>query len=100
MKDADIKKYIKQVAKEVGTDIKRQMGAYKEEMHGYVKTVAEQYLDIKKTLDSHTEQIGALLMDSTEIKSGLNKIQLDVSLDLDRKVDKNILLIWSYACVS
>jgi|GEM_PF-2247070 len=41
-----------------------------------------------KKFDSHTEQIGALLMDSTEIKSRLNKLQLDVSFDLDRKVDK------------
>ncbi len=88
MKDGEIKKYIKQTAKEVSIDIKRQMGAYKEEMHGYVKAVAEQHLDLKKTLDEHTEKIDNLTMDMREVKMDMKDIRYNVNLGLDRKVDK------------
>lgn len=95
MKDVDIKKYIKHVRNEANKDMKNHIGALMEEVNDRFKATGEGMAGIneklsrmEKTLDSHTEQIGAILMDSTEIKSKLNKIQLDVSLDLDKKVDK------------
>src|SRR3989344_2802270 len=45
----------KSAAKYSGDDVKRYIGAVSEEFRGHVKAVAEQYSDIKRTLDSHTE---------------------------------------------
>ena len=41
-----------------------------------------------KKLNSHTEQIGNILMDTTELKYDMNGVKLDMSLFLDKKVDK------------
>lgn len=99
MKDADIKKYVKQVRKEANEDMKKYLGVLREDLGGQVKTVAEGFLDIKKTLnehtktlDSHTEQIGNILTDTMEIKSDLKQVKLDVKFDLDRKVNKKLFV--------
>lgn len=63
MKRTNIKKENRE--KYSGNEVKRYIGAVSEEFRGHVKVVAEQYLDIKNTLNSHTEAIG-------EIKGTLN----------------------------
>lgn len=85
MKDSDIKKYIKQMAKEVGTDIKRQMGAYKEEMHDYVKIVAEQHLDLDKKIDD-------VAYDVKEIKSKMISVEYTMNVSFERKADKKLFV--------
>lgn len=61
-------------------DMKRYMGALKEEFESRVSGIGEQFVDIKKdikeikqTLDSHTEMIGKVMVDVTEIKSDLKQ---------------------------
>src|SRR3989338_4142301 len=49
----------KSAAKYSGDDVKRYIGAVSEEFRGHVKAVAEQYSDIKRTLDSHTETLNS-----------------------------------------
>ncbi|HEY4479907.1 MAG TPA: hypothetical protein VJB58_00335 [Candidatus Paceibacterota bacterium] len=92
MKDADIKKYIKQVAKEVGTDIKRQMGAYKEEMHGYVKAVAEQHLGLNEKIDKMQGEINNLAYDVKDIKSKMANVEYTMNVSFERKADKKLFV--------
>lgn len=98
----EIKGYIKKLSDNFEKKVKTLDKNAQNRFEGYVEDVNDRFKAtgegmtgineklsrMEKTLDSHTEQIGAILMDSTEIKSKLNKIQLDVSLDLDKKVDK------------
>lgn len=99
MKDADIKKYIKQVRNEANKDMKNHIGALMEEVNDRFKATGEGMTHInerlnkmERTLNSHTEQIGSILTNTAEIKSRLNKIELDVSLELDKKVDKKLFV--------
>jgi len=72
MAEEDIKKIIKEV--------NRHQNILYEKFHGEVKVIAEQYTDIKNTLDehteildSHTEMIGSMKTDIKIIKDNLDE---------------------------
>lgn len=58
--------------KEIKDEFKRYTGVLKEYFNDQVKIVTEQYQDIKKTLDSHTEMIGSMKEDIEVIKIKLH----------------------------
>ena len=103
------KKEIKGYMKKLSDDFGRQIGVYIEDVNGKFKATNEGYKGINqkldrmgKTLNSHTEQIGKLMVkmtsiesevkelraDNLEMRSDVRQIKLDVKLDLDRKIDK------------
>jgi hypothetical protein len=113
--NADIKRHIAGLAKKSDDDIKRYTGALSEEFQGRVKVVAEQYGDIKKTLDAHTkvleshtemigkiqntidahtEMIGTLMVDVSTVKANVEflkgglkkKVDYDEFLALERRL--------------
>ena len=78
-----------------GEDLKRHVGAIMEEVRDGFKAQNEQTMGVierldrmEKTLDSHSNQIANLTMDTMEVKSDVRQIKLDIKLNLDRKVDK------------
>ena len=88
----EIKDYIKVLQVKSDADIKRYTGALSEEFKEQVKVVAEQYSDIKKTLDdhsktlvSHTEMIGTLLVDMTTVKGDVKSIKESLKTKVNRK---------------
>lgn len=58
----------------------RHLGVIIERVDDNVKLVAEQYGDIKKTLDSHTEMIGKLAVDMEIVKSDAEFIKHSFSV--------------------
>ena len=58
---------------EQSKDFKRYVGAINEDFQHKTQFIAEQYLDINKKLDSHTEMVGQLLLDIAEIKNNLSQ---------------------------
>ncbi len=95
------KKEITDILKPYNEDIKRHMGALKEDFQDKVKVVAELALDIKKTidshtkiLDSHTEMIGNLATDVETLKEDMKIVKEDiVVLKDDMKIVKSDLQI-------
>lgn len=81
---ANLQKLKNEIKKEFGN----QTGVLIEEFQHRVSAIGEQYPDIKKTLESHSNQIANLLMDSTEIKSDVRDIKLRIRLGLEDKVDR------------
>ena len=88
MAKEDIEKIIKGVKSEIKKEFKTQTRVLLEEFQHRVSAIGEQYGGIQKTLDSHSNQIANLLMDSTEIKSDIRNIKLNIKLELNDKVDK------------
>lgn len=95
----EIEKIIKKVQlesdKRLEKILKRHTGALLEEFQDRVSGIAEQYGDIKNTLDHHTEMldihtemIGSLATDMTEVKSDIRDIKSQIKLILDTKADK------------
>jgi len=88
------KKEIADVLKPYNDDIKRHMGALKEDFEDKVQIVAELVMDVKKTVDSHTktldshgvtlnshtEMIGQLLVDVTTLKQDMQVVKEDVRI--------------------
>lgn len=70
------------IVKENSVDIRR-IGVMVEENNDKIELVAEQYGDIKKTLDSHTEMIGSIATDVEIIKTDIEFIKSS----LKKKVD-------------
>lgn len=87
------------------TELKRYLGALHEEHMGAIKAMGEQFVDVNRKLDSHTEMIGKLSEDMgvvkthiEMIKSDLDTVQSDVEVmksdlgiiknDLKQKVDR------------
>ena len=68
---AKTSKEIEAILKPYNADIKRHMSALSEDFQGQVQVIAEQYSDITKKLDSHTEMIGRLTVDMTTVKNTL-----------------------------
>lgn len=89
-----------------GNDVKRYVGAISEEFRGYVKAVAEQYGDVKRKLDTHSEKLDshtkildshtvtlnshtemiAKMMENIEILKG---DMSEVKNDLKQKIDRH-----------
>ena len=97
----DVKRHIAGLVKKSDADIKRYTGALSEEFQGRVQVIAEQYSDIKrtlgdhsKTLTSHTEMIGILMIDVSTIKANVEflkgglkkKVDYDEFLTLERRL--------------
>lgn len=87
------------------SEVKRYLGALSENFTHQVKGIAEQYTDLKKdiskinkTVESHTEMIGKILVDVTVVKEDASVLKKDVSVikgdisliknDLKQKVDR------------
>ena len=71
-------------------DEMRGLGALVEEVRSDVQGVAEQYGDIKKTLDVHSEMIGSLVMDMAIVKEDLSAVKEDtvsIKNSMKKKVD-------------
>ena len=70
----------------------RNLGALIEDNNHKLRAVAEQFGDVKKALDSHTEMIGGLMTDVTSLKQdmGVVKGRLDV-MQSDVEIIKNNL---------
>ncbi len=91
----EIEKIIKKVRDDANKDTKRHIDVLFEEFDHRMKAMGEwheettkQYKEIKKILDSHTEQIGGVLMDLVEVKRDIKDIRYDVAVKLDNKLDK------------
>lgn len=50
--------------------------------------VKEQFVSVFEKQDSHTEQIGNVLVDLSEVKINLKSVSYDVAIKLDNKLDK------------
>ena len=72
------KKEIADILKPYNEDIKRHMGALKEDFQDKVKVIAELSLSIKKTVDSHTEMIGNLAVDVETLKDDVKVLKDDM----------------------
>lgn len=90
----DLKRHIAGLVKKSDVDIKRYTGALSENFKGQVKVIAEQYGDITKKLDSHTEMIGKLAVDVEVIKANVEflkgslkkKVDYEEFLALERRM--------------
>ena len=90
----DVKRHIAGLAKKSNKDIKRYTSALSEEFQGRVEVIAEQYGDITKKLDSHTEMIGKLAVDMEIAKTNVEfmkdslkkKVDYDEFIALERRV--------------
>ena len=58
----------------------RNLGALIEDNRHCLSAVAEQFGDVKKTLDSHTEMIGSVMSDITDLKQDMSEVKQDVSV--------------------
>ena len=61
--------------KEAVKEIKRHFDVVIEDVKDEIKIIAEQYTDVKKTLNSHTEMIGSLAEDVAVIKTDVEFIK-------------------------
>ena len=61
----------------------RQLGVLIEDARDEIKLVAEQYGDIKKTLQSHTEMIGSVMKDIEIIKMDIQFIKGAAKMKVD-----------------
>lgn len=92
--DAKIKGYINIQRAKTDEDIKRYIGIVSEDFQGQVKVISEQYGDITKKLDSHTEMIGRMAEDIEVIKANVEflkggmkkKVDYDEFLALERRL--------------
>lgn len=76
------KKQSEKISDAVALELRR-LGVITERVDGKVSLVVEQYGDIKKTLDNHTEMIGSIKIDIEVIKADITFIKGG----LKRKVD-------------
>ncbi len=101
-KELNIEKIIKKVRDDANKDMKRHIGSVFEEFQSRVSGIGEQYGDIQKTLKSHTNMIGKLATDITEVQSNIKELRADmmevksdvknikfnIKMDLDQKIDR------------
>ncbi len=75
----------------------RHWGVLFEDMDHKWNIVAEQYGDIKKTLDSHTEMIGSLKTDSEIIKTDIefikNSLKRKIDVEEFSALEKRVILL-------
>jgi hypothetical protein len=64
-------KNLEKILKEQREDYQRYLGVLAEDFESKTDLIAEQYLDIKKTLDSHTGMIGKLTVDMEIVKTDI-----------------------------
>ena len=57
----------------------RNLGILIEDNNNKLSYVAEQFGDVKKTLDSHTEMIGEIMTDVAVLKSDVSDLKIDVA---------------------
>src|SRR3989338_8868358 len=58
----------------------RNLGALIEDNNHKLRAVAEQFGDVKKALDSHTEMIGGLMTDVTSLKRDSTSLKHDMAV--------------------
>lgn len=72
------------------TELKRYLGVLHEEHMDGLKAMGEQFVDVNRKLDSHTEMIGGLAVRMSNMEMKMTVIQEDVEFiksGLKRKVD-------------
>lgn len=75
-----------------GDEMKRYLGALHEEHMVGLKAMGEQFLDVNRKLDSHTEMIGGLAVRMTSMEVKMTVMQEDIEFiksGLKRKVDQD-----------
>ena len=60
------------------SDLKRYLGVLHEEHMETIKAVSEQFVDVNRKLDSHTDVIGKLAEDMVVVKSDLDTVKSDL----------------------
>jgi hypothetical protein len=95
-------KNLEKILKEQREDYQRYLGVLAEDFESKTDLIAEQYLDIKKTLDfhtetldSHTEMIGKLTVDMEIVKTDIefmkNSLKRKVDLEEFEALEKRVL---------
>lgn len=62
------------------SDVKRYMGILMEDNREQIKGISEQFVDFRRTLDSHTGMIGELAEDISALKTDVSVLKTDVSV--------------------
>ena len=93
MNNGDIQKIIKQTAKEVSTDVKRQMGAYKEEMKKYVDVALNQTKGLGEKLDRVEKSIDRFGTEMRGLKLSVEKLKHNIDIKLYDKVDMKDFMV-------
>ncbi len=81
---------LKKILKEQREDYQRYLGVLSEHFESKTDLIAEQYLDIKKTLDSHTEILDSHTEMIGSMKVDVEIIKIDIEFiksSLKKKVD-------------
>lgn len=94
-------------------EMRRYVGSLSEKYQDDIKTIKEGVVSLlkssarqEKTLESHSDQIARLTTDTTvvksdvkelrsdmmEVKHDITQLKLDVKIDLNRKIDKNVFV--------
>lgn len=92
MEKGDISKVIKQAvgvaAKEFSKDVKRQMGAYMEEMRKHVDVALNQVAGVGEKVDKLQTSVDDLTLEMRDVKYSVEEIKYNTKIKLDEKVDK------------
>ncbi len=86
-KELDIKKIITQVQTEADKKNQKRFDGMMEVLNDKFKVIQEQFMGVHEKLDSHTEMIGNVAMDLTEVKSDLLLVKLEVQNLIQDKVE-------------
>lgn len=93
--DKKNQKYFEKVKTEIKKEFSSQIGVYTENINDRFKATGEgmagidqRLSKIEKTLDSHTEQLANILVDSNSVKIDMGRVSYEVTMHLDKKVDK------------
>lgn len=79
-------------SKKIIEEINRHQNILYEKFQGEVKVIAEQYTDIRNTLDEHTQILDSHTEMISSIKEDIEIIKLDIEFiknDLKKKVDRD-----------
>jgi peptidoglycan hydrolase CwlO-like protein len=97
MKKTEPKENLKKILKEQGEETRRYLGALSEDFHSQVEAIAEQYGDINKKLDGHTEMIGSMKVDLEIIKTDVefikNSLKIKVDLEEFSALERRVALL-------
>lgn len=86
-----MKKSVSKETLHTNTELKRYLGALHEEHMDGLKAMGEQFVDVNRKLDSHTEMIGGLAIRMTSMEMKMTVMQEDIEFiksGLKRKVDQ------------
>jgi len=80
----EMKKHVTETLKKTAKETQRYIGSVSEEHQARTSAVAEQYSEVNRKLDMHTEMIGGIAEDVAVLKENV----VEIKEDLKTKVDK------------